>query len=62
MAKSKKDARIKIGLVCEMCKTFNYITEKNRLETKEKIKLQKYCKRCKKHTLHVETQKLGKNK
>lgn len=62
MAKGKKDARIKIGFVCTVCKTFNYISEKNRLETKEKLTLNKYCRRCKKHTPHKETEKLGKNK
>jgi large subunit ribosomal protein L33 len=58
MAKAKKGARIPIGLICTVCKNQNYITEKNRLETKEKLKLKKYCKVCKKTTEHRETQKL----
>lgn len=62
MAKAKKEARLKIGFVCSVCNTFNYISEKNKLNTTDKLKLQKYCRRCKKRTLHNETLKLGKNK
>ncbi|MCL4338320.1 50S ribosomal protein L33, partial [Patescibacteria group bacterium] len=36
----------------------NYITKKNKLNSKEKIVLKKYCKHCKKHTEHKETEKL----
>jgi len=58
MAKSKKGPRQNFGLVCSECKSFNYITERNKLNTEEKLKLNKYCKKCRKVTEHKETAKL----
>lgn len=55
---AKKEQRILIALVCQKCKSQNYITQKNKELTKEKLKLRKYCKRCRKHTEHKETEKL----
>lgn len=55
---AKKGARIKIGLVCEVCKSVNYITEKNKINDQEPLKLKKYCKKCNKRTIHQETKKL----
>lgn len=55
---AKKEQRILIALVCQVCKSQNYITRKNKLNQKEKIVLSKYCDRCKKHTEHKETDKL----
>ena len=57
MAK-KGEHRIKIGLVCSVCKGRNYITTRNKLNTPEKIKLTKFCKKCRKKTEHKETDKL----
>jgi large subunit ribosomal protein L33 len=57
MAK-KGDHRIKVGLVCTVCKNRNYVTERNKLNTEEKLKLKKYCRFCKKTTEHKETDKL----
>ncbi|OGH10282.1 MAG: 50S ribosomal protein L33 [Candidatus Levybacteria bacterium RBG_16_35_6] len=57
MAK-KGEHRIKIGLVCAVCKNRNYITSRNKLNTPEKIHLTKFCKSCKKKTEHKETDKL----
>jgi len=57
MAK-KKGPRMIIGLVCQQCRSFNYITERNKANTPEKLQLKKYCRKCKKHTLHQERQKL----
>jgi len=57
MAK-KSGTRIKVGLVCSVCKSRNYITERNKLNTTEKLKLEKYCHRCNKVTEHRETDKL----
>ena len=58
MAKSKKGPRQNFGLKCSECGNFNYLTERNKVNTEAKLQLQKYCKRCKKHTLHKETSKL----
>lgn len=55
---AKKEKRIIFALICQVCKSQNYITSKNKLEQKEKIVLNKYCKRCRKHTQHKETDKL----
>jgi large subunit ribosomal protein L33 len=57
MAK-KGEHRIKIGLVCSVCKNRNYVTEKNKMETPEKLVLKKFCSRCRKVTDHKETDKL----
>ncbi len=55
---AKKEQRIIIAMICQVCKSQNYITKKNKLNSKEKIVLKKYCKHCKKHTDHKETEKL----
>lgn len=57
MAK-KGEKRTLIALVCQVCKRQNYITEKNKINTTEKLVLKKYCLRCKKRTDHKETEKL----
>ncbi len=41
----------KINLVCEICMTSNYSTNKS---TTERVVVKKYCKRCKQHTIHKE--------
>ncbi len=57
MAK-KGEHRIKLGLVCQVCKNRNYITQKNKMETPEKLLLNKFCKFCRKVTEHKENPKL----
>ncbi|KKQ09086.1 50S ribosomal protein L33 [Candidatus Daviesbacteria bacterium RIFCSPHIGHO2_12_FULL_37_16] len=51
---AKKDARQSFGLECGDCKSRNYITQRNTTQTTEKIALKKYCKECRKTTLHQE--------
>jgi len=58
MAKKKKGPRQILGLICQECKSFNYVSERNRTNTEKKLVLRKYCKRCRKHTEHKETSKL----
>ncbi len=55
---AKKDNRSLIGLECLVCKSRNYVTSKNSVNTKDKVKLNKYCKKCRKHTSHEEVKKL----
>lgn len=50
----KKTPRIKINLACTECGSYNYMTEKNRRNTEDKITLMKYCRHCGKHTEHKE--------
>ena len=57
MAK-KGEHRIKIGLVCTICKNRNYITTKNKLNTEAKLVFKKFCKHCRKITDHKENEKL----
>jgi large subunit ribosomal protein L33 len=55
---AKKGARILLALVCSQCKSQNYVTEKNKVNTPGKMVLKKYCKRCRKVTEHKEKGKL----
>lgn len=44
-----------IKLECTECKRINYFSRKNKKILKNRLELKKYCKYCKKHTLHKET-------
>lgn len=59
---AKKGAREIVGMICSECKSQNYVTYRNKVNMdtkgKGKLELKKYCKRCKKQTLHKETSKL----
>ena len=46
-----------IKMQCEACKRINYWTRKNKKKIEKKLELKKYCKWCKKHTLHKEMKK-----
>ena len=41
-------------LQCTVCKTKGYVTTKNKATIPDKLKMNKYCKTCKKHTEHKE--------
>ena len=43
-----------IKLECTVCHRINYYTTKSKGQ-KERLQMKKYCKWCKKHTLHKET-------
>ncbi|MFZ5366574.1 MAG: 50S ribosomal protein L33 [Patescibacteria group bacterium] len=47
-----------LALVCQECKSQNYITTKSKINTPEKLVLRKYCRRCRKHTEHKESSRL----
>jgi len=55
---AKKGPREIIALVCTVCKSQNYVSEKNKTNQPEKLVLKKYCRRCRKVTDHKETSKL----
>ncbi len=55
---AKKEQRALVALICTVCKNQNYLTNRNTLNTPEKLSLRKYCPHCKKHELHKETSKL----
>ncbi len=51
MAKAKREF---IRLKCSECGRVNYTVKKNR-NVQEKLALRKFCKKCRRHTLHKET-------
>ena len=44
-----------ITLECTVCRRRNYSTKKNKQNTPSRLEMKKYCRFCKKHTLHRET-------
>jgi len=48
------DARVIITLACTECKARNYTTTKNKRSDADRLELRKYCKVCRKRTLHRE--------
>lgn len=55
---AKKGPRQHTGMKCTVCGDFNYITERNKTNTPEKLSLVKHCRSCRKHTEHKEVGKL----
>ncbi|HEY4694975.1 MAG TPA: 50S ribosomal protein L33 [Candidatus Nanoarchaeia archaeon] len=51
---AKKGKRNIINLACTVCKTQNYVSEKNKLNNPERLEFNKFCPVCKKVTLHRE--------
>ena len=47
--------RTKITLACTECKQRNYNTTKDKKTMPDRMEIKKYCRFCKKHTLHKET-------
>lgn len=47
--------RVKVVLACIECKQRNYNTKKNKKNDPDRLEMNKYCRFCKKHTLHRET-------
>ncbi|ADU28391.1 50S ribosomal protein L33 [Evansella cellulosilytica] len=45
----------KIVLACDICKSRNYTTNKTEQERTNRLQINKYCKTCGIHTMHVET-------
>jgi large subunit ribosomal protein L33 len=51
---AKNDKRIKVNLKCKECNEKNYSVYKNKQNTTDKLLLNKFCPRCRKHTEHKE--------
>jgi large subunit ribosomal protein L33 len=47
--------RDKITLACEHCERRNYSKDKNKRLKPERVSHKKYCRWCRKHTMHKET-------
>lgn len=54
---AKKGAREIVALVCSVCKSQNYVTERNKINMEGKLTLKKFCNHCKKVTPHKESLK-----
>src|ERR1044072_3902132 len=48
--------RDNIVLQCIDCKSRNYTTTKNKKTTTERLEFSKFCRRCRKHTSHKESE------
>ena len=47
--------RVRITLACTECKQRNYNMTKEKKNHPERLETKKYCKFCKRHTMHKET-------
>ena len=47
--------RVKVVMACTECKQRNYNTKKYTKNDPDRLEMSKYCRFCKKHTLHRET-------
>ena len=47
--------RVSITLACTECKQRNYNTKKNKQNDPDRLEMKKYCRFCRKHTLHRES-------
>ena len=55
-AESEVDVmRVKITLACTECKQRNYNTTKDKKTHPDRMETKKYCRFCKRHTMHKET-------
>ncbi|HEY41155.1 MAG TPA: 50S ribosomal protein L33 [Dehalococcoidia bacterium] len=50
----KTEARVIIHLACSECRERTYTTTKNRRSDTQRLELNKYCPRCRVHTVHRE--------
>jgi len=51
---AKKGNRQLFALECSVCKSRNYVTQKNVVKTKEKLNFDKFCNQCRKINSHGE--------
>ena len=51
---AKNENRNYVTLVCSECKEENYRDERNVRNTTERLELNRYCPKCRKHTVHKE--------
>ncbi len=46
-----------VKLQCQQCKKINYWTTRNKKTIEKKLEFKKFCKWCRKHTVHKEMKK-----
>jgi len=49
--------RLTFLMRCTVCNSENYLTEKNKKNTQERLEIKKFCPKCRKQTLHKEKTK-----
>ncbi len=47
--------RVVVSLACDDCKRRNYSKTKNKQKTPDRLEFKKYCRSCRRHTVHRET-------
>ncbi len=52
---AKSGVRVSITLACNECKRRNYMTNKSKRNSPDRVELRKYCRWCGSHTAHRET-------
>lgn len=59
---AKKGARELVAMICQGCKSQNYVTQRNKVNMdvkgNGKLEIKKWCKTCKKQVKHKESSKL----
>ncbi len=48
-----------LRMKCSVCKSANYYTSKNKKKVERKLEYKKFCKWCRKSTLHKEAKMTG---
>jgi large subunit ribosomal protein L33 len=48
-----------LRMKCAVCKSANYFTTKNAKKVERKLEFKKFCKMCRKTTVHKEAKKTG---
>jgi len=48
-----------LRMKCSVCKSANYFTTKNPKKVERKLEFKKFCKKCRKTTVHKEAKKTG---
>ncbi len=51
---AKKSNRILVRMSCSVCKSHNYTSQKNKINSPDKLVLTKFCPECRKKTEHKE--------
>ena len=49
------EMRVKVTMACTECKQRNYDTKKNKKNDPDRLEMKKYCRFCRKHTMHKES-------
>ena len=52
---AKSGVRVEVTLACTQCKRRNYVSEKSKRNTPDRVEFRKYCRWCGEHTPHRET-------